>query len=253
MIECRNVTLSYGKKRIIDDISFTAGPGEVTVLLGRNGCGKTTLFRAIAGTLQYKGSITADGEEIRSMSAGNRARSLCIMPQLLHGPAITVRELVGFGRQPYTGLTGVLSQSDRQIIGDVLHRTGLENLSEKRLNCISGGERQKAYFAMILAQDTPNILLDEPDSHLDAAYSSSLMEFLKEEKKTGKTVLAVLHDINQAVNIADKLIVLGSGKVLFEGSTEQFNESNAAEEVFGRRKYICLDPGDPEKSGVCYL
>lgn len=252
MIELKNVFVDYGRTPTLKDISFTAESGKITVLLGKNGSGKTTLLRAIAGSVPYRGSVAVDGAESASLSYGERAKRLAIMPQLLHSPPITVRELVAFGRQPYTGITGVLSKTDREIVESVLQKTELTALADKKLNRISGGERQKAYFALLLCQSTQNLLLDEPVSHLDVAYGNSLMTFLREERESGKAIVAVLHDINRALDIADKIIVLRSGEVFFEGDKTAFCEGTVAEQAFGLKKYLCSDPCDREQPGYFY-
>ncbi|MGI6497387.1 MAG: ABC transporter ATP-binding protein [Oscillospiraceae bacterium] len=239
MLECYDVSVSYNKKRVLGSVSFRAEPGQITVLLGKNGCGKTTLFRALSGNLRYSGSIVADGCQISGLPAHKRARLVSVMPQVLRSPDITVCDLVAFGRQPYTGISGVLSAKDRKIVQDAIEKTGLSALAHTKISRISGGERQKAFFAMLLAQDTPNLLLDEPGAHLDAKYMNSMFRFLNEEKNKGKTVVAVLHDINGAVEIADQIVVIHNGRTMFCGTPADFCLSCVAEEVFGLRKFTC--------------
>lgn len=242
MIQLKDVCAGYGGKKILDSVSFGASDGEITVILGKNGCGKSTLLRAVSGNLKYGGSITLDGLETGKLNPSQRAKMLSAMPQMLRSPGITVRSLVSFGRQPYTGLCGILSKADRDIVERVIDETGLAHLAEKRLDQISGGELQKAYFAMLLAQDTPNLTLDEPSSHLDAEYIGCMADFLTSAKNAGKAVLAVLHDINHTVSLADKIVFLGDGGVIFSGSRRGFIESGVAEERLGLIKYVC--PGD---------
>lgn len=239
MIECRDMSVGYGRRTVLGPLSFRAEAGRITVLLGKNGCGKTTLFRALSGVLKYSGSVRVDGLEVSALPSAARAGMIAVMPQMLRSPDITVRELVSFGRRPYTGITGVLSRHDRETVGAVLDKTGMTALADSKLPRISGGERQKAYFAMLLAQQAENILLDEPGAHLDAAYMSELCGFLREERSAGKTVLAVFHDINRAVDIADKIIVVAGGVVAFDGGCREFCESGVAPELFGLRRYVC--------------
>ena len=241
MIECTHISVGYGKKEILSDVSFTAETGKITILLGRNGCGKSTLLRAVSGSLAYRGKISVDGREIAALRPGQRARCVAVMPQMMRAPQMTVREFVGLGRQPYTGLCGILSPADHEKVEDVLGKTNLVPLADAYLPELSGGERQKAYFALLLAQDTPCLLLDEPGSHLDAEYNKALNRFLLSERERGKTVLAVLHDINQALEIADKIIVLHQRAVAFAGTPAAFADSFLPETLFGLCKYRCLD------------
>lgn len=243
MIECKNVRICLGKRAVIEDISFSAPDGQITVLLGKNGSGKTTLLRAMAGGIPYQGSICVQTREIRSLRARQRARLIGLMPQMLPAPDITVRELVSYGRQPYTGLSGNLSAADWQAVDTVIAGTGLGALRDESLGRISGGERQKAYFAMLLAQDCPCLLLDEPGAHLDAGNMNDLSAFLTAARQEGKTVLAVLHDLNRALTIADRLVVIDSGRRIFEGPPLALSASDIPDRIFGLRRLQCL-PGD---------
>lgn len=246
MIECTDLSLSYGKKTVLEQVSFTADSGTVTVILGKNGCGKSTLLRAVSGGIPHSGSLRIEGRDIRTYSFAERARRVGCMPQMLRSPEITVRELVSFGRQPYTGWSGILSASDRKIVEQVLEKTGLSGLADSYLHRISGGERQKAYFAMLLSQDPLNLLLDEPGSHLDPEYKATLCRFLREEREQGKTVLVVLHDLNDAIEIADQILVLHQGCLIFSGSASAFCDSGVPESVFGLRRYAGYEAGNPQ-------
>ncbi len=236
MIELLNVTVGYGKREIIKDLTFKAESGKITVILGKNGCGKSTLLRAVSGGIPYRGSILLDGEELRSVPLKSRARRIAVMPQILKSPDITVYELVSFGRQPYTGITGTMSENDKSRVKQLIADIGIGDLADKKINRISGGERQKAYFAMLMAQDTPNMLLDEPGAFLDAEYMNRLCDFLLCAKAAGKTALTVLHDINRAVELADKIVVLKDDGV-FIGNGEEFAQSELPSRHFGLRRF----------------
>lgn len=249
MIECENLTVRYGKKEILHSLSFRAEAARITVILGKNGSGKSTLLRALSGLLPFSGKVTAEGKNIRAMRAAERARSISVMPQMLRDPAVTVRDLVAFGRHPYAGFCGILSRDDRKKVGDVLQKTGLSHLADTRLDHVSGGERQKAYFAMLLAQDTPNLLLDEPAAHLDAEYTGALCRFLEEERARGKTILAVLHDVNRALALADRLLVLSGGQAVFDGAPADFAKSPLPADLFGLERLTVTSenaPGAPQ-------
>ena len=241
MIVCQNVSVRYGKREVISSLSLALEEGKITVLLGKNGCGKATLLRAISGGVRYSGSIAADGCEISQMKPPARAQKIAVMPQMLKSPGITVRELVSFGRQPYTGFSGVLSETDRLKVEAVLQKTGLLPLADATLDRISGGERQKAYFAMLLAQETAHLLLDEPGSHLDNVGMQSLCDFLLQEKEEGKMILAVLHDLNRAVELADRIAILDGGSLIFSGTPASFSESDLPERIFRVRKVFLPD------------
>ena len=240
MIELNDVSVGYRGKPILSNISFTVSDGEICALLGHNGCGKSTLLRAVMGSLGYTGSIRIDGLETRRLS-NDRAKLVSLMPQLMARPSISVYELVSFGRQPYTGISGILSKSDRLKIDDAIRKTRLEPLALSRCDRISGGELQRAYLAMVLAQDTPNLLLDEPAAHLDARYERQISDFLLALRADRRAVLAVLHNINHALAIADRIIVIDSGRLVFNGNRAEFADRQIAETYFGLRRYTCRD------------
>ena len=240
MIELNDVSVGYRGKPILSNISFTVSDGEICALLGHNGSGKSTLLRAVMGSLGYTGSIRIDGQETRRLS-NDRAKLISLMPQLMARPSISVYELVSFGRQPYTGISGILSKSDRQKIDEAIQKARLLPLVESRCDRISGGELQRAYLAMVLAQDTPNLLLDEPAAHLDARYERQISDFLLALKADRRAVLAVLHNINHALAIADRIIVIDSGKLVFNGNRAEFADRQIAETYFGLRRYTCRD------------
>lgn len=241
MITLSKVATGYGKRHILENISFTAEKGQVTVILGKNGCGKSTLLKAISGNLSYSGSILVDNCEISGVKASSRAKIISAMPQMMHAPSVTVREFVSYGRQPYTGKLGILSHEDREIVESALEQADIKALAERKVNRISGGERQRAYFAMLLAQKTDNILLDEPGAHLDARYNKQLADFLRLMSKSEKTVVTVLHDINRALEIADKIVFIDEGTVLFCGSASDFINSNIPQSVLGLNKLTCTE------------
>lgn len=240
MIELNDVSVGYRGKPILSNISFTVSDGEICALLGHNGCGKSTLLRAVTGSLGYVGSIRIDGQETRRLS-NDRAKLISLMPQLMARPSISVYELVSFGRQPYTGISGILSKSDRLKIDDAIQKARLLPLALSRCDRISGGELQRAYLAMVLAQDTPNLLLDEPAAHLDARYERQISEFLRALRADRRAVLAVLHNINHALSIADRIIVIDSGRLVFNGNRAEFADRQIAETYFGLRRYTCRD------------
>lgn len=237
MIECKNLSIGYGKKVVAADICFTAKSGEISVIIGKNGCGKSTLLKSIAGIIPSSGIILIDGKCAANLGISCLSKSVSMMPQMLVSPPVTVRELVSYGRQPYTGLYGNLSVQDKIIVENTISELKIKHIANSRLDHISGGERQKAYFAMLIAQNTPNLILDEPSAHLDNEYSLNLCSFLVSEKHKGKAVIAVLHDINRAMDIADKITVIDSGRIIFDDTPESFSMSDIPERVFRLTRY----------------
>jgi len=241
MIEFKNVGASYGKKKALDGVSLAAENGEITVILGKNGSGKTTLFRTLTGLLGYSGSVRIDGYEVSKTPYYKRGKILAIMPQQLEKPKITVRELVSYGRQPYVGFSGILSKADNAEIDRAMAQTQTDIFAHTPADKISGGELQRAYLAMIMAQCTQNVALDEPCAHLDPDYERRTANFLRSEAASGKAVLAIYHNLNAAMEIADKIAVLDRGKLIFTGTAEEFSSSELPETLFSLRRYESKD------------
>lgn len=237
MLECFDLCLTYRKRPILRHVDFTARPHEITVLLGRNGSGKTSLLRCLAGERHpCWGTIRIAGENSRSIPPARRSRLLSLLPQSLPHPPVTVGELAAFGRQPYTPWSGRLSQADYTAITDALTRTGLTGWETRRVDQLSGGERQLAFLTMILVQNTPVVLLDEPTASLDAEYRRIVYRLLRELRDAGKTITVVLHDLTDAVELADQIVVLHHGKAIFHGTPDEFVQSSVPETFF------CLRP-----------
>ena len=234
MLQCRNLSLTLGKQEILRDISFQAQPGTITILLGKNGSGKSSLLSCLSGNqTKYTGSVELDGKDVRSMGTTERARALAVMPQVLPLPPVSVAELVCFARHPYTGYTGRLTAKDREIARQALQHTGMYVHENHKVNLLSGGERQLAFFTMMLAQQTPIVLLDEPASSLDTEYRRMVYRFLRDFRNQGKTVIAVMHDLSEAIALADTIGVLHSSHMVFWGTPQAFLSSDVPGDVFG--------------------
>lgn len=229
MIEFKNLSAGYLRNDlVIKNADLTLNNGQITVLLGRNGSGKTTLIKAIMGEAKTNGDIFIDGEK------NIVSREIALLPQLLPNPSgITVRETVALGRMPHTGFFGRLSEKDNELVDKAILALGLDGLKDKLLTDVSGGERQKAFFAFLVAKDAKNIILDEPTSNLDTKNKRELFDFIREMKSRGKAILAVLHDVNDALSIADSISVISDGKTVFFGNTDEFIKSGIAEKEFG--------------------
>lgn len=236
MITCSNLSVSYGKKNILDHLNFSVKQGELAVIIGRNGSGKTTLFKALSNAVPYKGSILVQGTDVRSIHPSRRARLLSVMPQQLPTPELTVRDLVAFGRHPYTGFSGILSAADWEIVDETIAHLGLSQLSSSHVNQLSGGECRKAFFAMSLAQKAPLLLVDEPCANLDPEHCKYILSLLKARRDVGDTILCILHDVNHAFSIADRILALDCGKLVFDGTPEQAALSRLPETLFSLQR-----------------
>lgn len=241
MLQAHGINLSIGGKKILRDVEFSLPQKEITVLLGKNGSGKSTLFSCIGGRLPYRGDILLDGKNIKAVSPRERAKKLSILPQILPSPDITVEQLAVYGRNPYLGLGKRLSSRDHEAVFRALEQSGASLFRHKLVSTLSGGERQKAYIAMILAQNTPLILLDEPTTYMDMEYRAEFLNFLSDLNKIeGKTIFAVMHDLTEAVGFAQNIMLLENGRLTFCGKTESCLEKGAIEQAFHVKK--CLLP-----------
>ena len=205
----------------LDNINLQIHEGEVVSLIGPNGSGKSTLLRVISRLLKpNNGTVFLDEQNIHAMKSKEVAKTLTMLPQMnSHQLDLTVRELVEFGRHPHSGRKTTLSKEDQEIVDWAIEVTGLIHLQNRVLPSMSGGERQRAWIAMTVAQHPKVLLLDEPTTYLDIAHQLEVMELVKElNLKYKMTVIMVLHDINQAAQNSDRLIVLKKGKIHYDGS-----------------------------------
>lgn len=232
MFEAR-LSASYGKKQVLRDISFCL-PEGVTALLGRNGSGKSTLLHCIAGALPFEGSVKLDGKELKGLTAREKAKLLSILPQMLPSPDLPAEEVVGFGRSPYSAR---LSAKEREEVAAAMQRLGIGELAGRRVSTLSGGEKQKVFLAMLLVQDTPLVLLDEPTTYMDLPFRSVFFSVLQELKAKNKTVLFVSHDLSDGIASSDHVLVLEEGGIRFAGSREECLNGCVLERAFGAARY----------------
>lgn len=233
MLEIKNLSAGYPGNPVLKNISLTIPSGAVTVIAGPNGCGKSTLLKALTGILPAAGSAMLDGQELLSLSHREWARKVAYLPQNRQVPEISVKNLVLHGRFPYLSYPRRYRQEDLRMAEAAMKKMGVEALADRSLTTLSGGQRQKVYIAMALAQDTPVILLDEPNAFLDIAHQLQLMEQAKILAGEGKTVVLVLHDLALALEYADSLAVLSEGGCLFQGSAEEVFLSGCLDRAFG--------------------
>lgn len=236
LLTLRGVCVGYGGQDVVHDIGLTADAGDFVCVIGPNGCGKTTLLRAVAGLLPAKGEILICEKAITGMRRRDIAARVALLSQLSHGYfAYTVYDAVMLGRyaHQHATLQGP-SRADREQVRACLETVGLWPLRERGIDTLSGGQLQRVFLARTLAQEPSVILLDEPTNHLDLQYQIALMESLREwSRQPGRAVVGVLHDLNLALSYADRLVLMHEGRVAAQGTPEQVLEPALLMRVFG--------------------
>lgn len=242
----RDVTLGYGDDTtIVHRLSLAIPDDRFTVIIGPNACGKSTLLKALARILSpLSGDVVLDGRVIADYPPREVARILGLLPQSSTPPEdIRVAELVARGRFPHQGFLRNWSATDEQVVAEALAATGTTGLSDHRVDQLSGGQRQRVWVAMVLAQQTPLILLDEPTTFLDIAHQVELLELCRSlNREQGRTVVAVLHDLNQACRYADYVVAMRDGRIVAQGAPADVVTEAVVEEVFGLSCRIIKDP-----------
>ncbi|MDO9454561.1 ABC transporter ATP-binding protein [Nocardioides sp.] len=239
-----NVTLAYDRRVISTDLSVQIPDGSFTVIIGPNGCGKSTLLRSLARLLKPKeGRIVLDGRAVTEYGAKEAARLVGLLPQTSMAPdGITVADLVGRGRYPHQGLIRQWSPSDKTAVDEAMAATGVADLASRPVDELSGGQRQRVWVAMALAQETPLLLLDEPTTYLDIAHQIDLLDLFAGLNRGGSTLVAVLHDLNQATRYATHLIVMKDGAIAAEGPPGDVFTAELVHDVFGLPCVVIDDP-----------
>lgn len=239
------VTLSYGGPPIVHEVTVEIPDEQFTVIIGPNACGKSTLLRALSRLLSPDdGAVVLDGRAIAEYPTKEVARRLALLPQSSVAPDdIRVAELVSRGRYPHQKFLRQWSTADERAVADAMAATGVADLAAERVDRLSGGQRQRVWVSLVLAQDTPLVLLDEPTTFLDIAFQIELLELCRSlHRDRGRTVVAVLHDLNQACRYADHLIAMRDGMVVAAGPPAEVITESLIEEVFGLRCRIIDDP-----------
>jgi iron complex transport system ATP-binding protein len=238
------VTLSYDRVEVVSDLTVSIPPGSFTVIVGPNACGKSTLLRGLSRLLApTSGRIVLDGAAISSYPAKEVARRLGLLPQSAIAPdGITVADLVGRGRYPHQNLLRQWSDADAEAVDEAMAATGTTDLKDRPVDALSGGQRQRVWVAMALAQETELLLLDEPTTYLDIAHQVELMELFAELNARGRTIVAVLHDLNHAARYASHIVAMRGGRIVAEGAPRDVITSERVEAVFGLANVVIEDP-----------
>lgn len=239
-----DVTMAYDNRVIAEHLNVTIPDNTFTAIIGPNGCGKSTLLRGFSRVLNpQQGKVLLDGRQLDSFKPKEIARELGLLPQTSIAPeGIRVYDLIARGRAPYQSLIQQWRTSDEDAVAQALASTNLTELAARLVDELSGGQRQRVWVAMLLAQQTPIMLLDEPTTFLDIAHQYELLELLRAFNEAGKTVVTVLHDLNQAARYADHLIVMKDGHVHATGTPEEVLTAEMVQGVFGLPCIISPDP-----------
>ncbi|WP_328719237.1 ABC transporter ATP-binding protein [Streptomyces sp. NBC_00247] len=241
----RGLRLGYGSRDIVKDLDIDIPPGGVTMIVGPNACGKSTLLRSMARLLAPSaGTVLLDGKDIRSMPTKAVAGILGILPQTPVAPeGITVADLVGRGRYPRQGWLRSWTAEDDAAVAEALVATDVLELAERPVDELSGGQRQRVWIAMAIAQHTDVLLLDEPTTYLDISHQLDVLDLLTDiNRERGVTMVAVLHDLNLACRYADHLVAMKDGRIVAEGRPTEIVTGELVTEVFGMRCSVVPDP-----------
>ena len=234
MLKIQNLSVSYGSRQILHDVSLNVGSGEVLALIGPNGAGKSTLVRAVSGVIPYTNQIHTNEDDFASLSPIQRAKYIATVPQAVSmPPAYTVWETVILGRTPYLGFLGQVSEKDKKIARQSLERVSALPFADRRIGELSGGEQQRVLLARALCQSTPILLLDEPTAHLDLQYQISLLELVTElAHKDNLAVLVALHDLNLAAHYADRIALMVAGNIKAMGKPKEVLQPELIAEAY---------------------
>ncbi len=250
MLSIQHLSVAYGTRSVLHDVSLDVQAGEVLALIGPNGSGKSTLIRAISGVVpSQNGNVEVDGKALSQLSTMERARYLAVVPQARNmPPAFSVYESVLLGRTPYLGWLGRAGEHDHERVRYALERTQLEPMADRMVGELSGGEQQRVLLARALAQNTPVMLLDEPTTHLDLQHRESLVHLVRElAKSKDLAVLMVLHDLNLASLYADRVSLLVDGKIEATGTPDDVLTEETLSRVYHVNVHIIPHPqyGNP--------
>ncbi|MCO8182679.1 MAG: ABC transporter ATP-binding protein [Tropheryma whipplei] len=243
MITVDKLSFSYGKNKVLHDISIEIKRGSFIAIIGANGCGKSTFLRSIAGLNRFEGDILLDKQHIRRLKPKNLAKHIAFLPQQVNLPeGLTIADLVSRGRYPHQSILHRWTKTDEKVVKESLQAVQASHISQRAIEAVSGGQRQRALIAMVLAQQTRILLLDEPTTFLDIAYQYEILELLASLNRESKTIICSLHDLNQAARYASHLFVMGEGRIIASGEPKKVITENLIENAFGLKSRIIDDP-----------
>lgn len=240
-----NVSLGYGDRPVVQDLTLAVPDHQVSVIVGANACGKSTLLRGMARLLRPTGgSVLLDGEAIHRLPSRQVARTLGLLPQSAVAPeGLTVTDLVSRGRHPHSALLRRWSREDDEAVADALSLTGTLDLADRNVDELSGGQRQRVWVAMALAQRTDLLLLDEPTTYLDLAHQVELLDVLRDlNASRGTTIVMVLHELAMAARYADHLVAIQAGRVVAAGPPSEVVTPDVVRRVFDLECRVIDDP-----------
>lgn len=251
-IRTKDLNISYGNLDIVKDLNLEIPKGKITTIIGANGCGKSTILKTLARIIKPKsGSIYINDKELNSQDSKELAKAMAVLPQSPQAPSgLTVEELISYGRFPHQKGFGKLKDEDKDIINWALEKTRISEFRDRPIEALSGGQRQRAWIAMALAQETDILLLDEPTTYLDLAHQLEVLKLLEElNKKEGRTIVMVIHELNNAARFADHMIGVKKGKIVCQGTAHEVMTKENLREIFNIDAEIINEP----KSGkpVC--
>jgi len=250
-----DLSIGYGDRLIVKELSISIPDKKITTIIGANGCGKSTLLKTMTRIIsQQSGAVLLDGENIAKQNTKDLASKMAILPQTPESVSgLTVGELVSYGRFPYQKGLGRLTKEDYDVIEWALDVTGTTEFKYRSVDALSGGQRQRVWIAMALAQETEIIFLDEPTTYLDLAHQLEVLNLLQKlNEEQERTIIMVLHDLNQAARFADYIIALKDGEIVKAGNCEDVITADVLEKVFAIDAHIGIDPRTKKPMCVTY-
>ncbi|GAK11069.1 LOW QUALITY PROTEIN: ferrichrome transport ATP-binding protein FhuC [Geomicrobium sp. JCM 19039] len=245
VLQAEAMSVRYDKVDIVKQLHLSIPAGQITTIIGPNGCGKSTILKTMARILKLQVALYTLMEK---RFIGNRRNKLrkkwAVLPQSPEAPAgLKVKELVAYGRYPHQSGVRSLTGEDHRVIEQALEQTGMETFKDREIEALSGGQRQRVWIAMALAQETEVLLLDEPTTYLDLAHQLEVLQVLKTLNETKRrTIVMVIHDLNHAARFADYMVALKQGAIMQAGSPEEVMQKQVLKDVFHIDADVVLDP-----------
>ncbi|WP_409304801.1 ABC transporter ATP-binding protein [Peribacillus sp. SCS-155] len=254
-LSAEQLTIGYEERIIVQDLNLQFKPGNITAIIGPNGCGKSTILKTMARLHPASsGTVYLDGKMIHQTPTKEIAKKLAILPQTPEAPSgLTVHELVSYGRTPHQSGFSRLQEHDREVIDWALEVTGLTELQHQAVDTLSGGQRQRAWIAMAISQETGLLLLDEPTTYLDLAHQLEVLQLLEKlNREEGRTIIMVIHDLNQASRFAHELVAVKRGRIVHQGAASEVMKESILKEVFNIETTIVTDPRTSKPAMISY-